>query len=702
LLETQEAIIRLEHAACTEENAAHDLQKFPLFATALARLFKALMSTYEVILAQFQAAQRHHAQGDYSGALALYDAIILAKPDLEEAHANKGVVLRDMGRFEDSLASFNRAIEFNPDLAEVYSNKGFVLTELGELTEAMSNLDRAIKLKPDLPDAHNNRGVALRRLNRLAEALDSYDRAIALYPGYGDAWSNRGEVYAALQELDAATESFERALSLMPGDVDAVLNCALAFQKKWRFRDAAALLNRAARIDPAHKRLLFGMAYGALHHCDWSLQEVVRPRLLVECPAGKSIVAPLTLLGYLEDPDILHRSSVHYLKDLLNPAAFGVNRPKLIPHDKIRIAYLSSDFHEHATAYLIADLIERHDRSRFEVHGISFTLPDQSEMHKRLRLAFDQFHDVHSWRDADVADLVRRLEVDIAIDLKGFTSGERPGIFTGRPAPIQVNFLGFPGTMANGCWDYVIADATVLPREEQPFYSEKIVHLEHCYQPNDPQRHVAATPTRVSQALPETGFIFCCFNTHAKITRQIFDIWMRLLRSVPNSVLWLLDGSASETLRSEALARGVDYRRLVFAPAVNQTAHLARLSLSDLVLDTLPYNAHTTASDALWTGVPIVTCRGKSFAGRVAASLLTAIDLPELITKDLAAYEALALELALNRGKMASIKERLAVNKPNTPLFDADNFRRNIEGAYSIMMEKARRNETPTGFNVSL
>ena len=660
------------------------------------------MSTYEIVLAQFQSAQQRHAQGDFLGALALYDAILQAKPDLEEVHANKGAVLRDMNRFEEALASFNRAIALNPDLVPAYSNRGFVLTELGRLTDALRDLDHAVRLAPDFPDAHNNRGVALRRLNRLTDALESYDRAIALFPMYGEAWSNRGEVYMSLQQADAATENFERALSLMPEHIDTLLNCALAFQKKGRFRDAENLLNRAAQIAPEHKSLLFIRAYGALQNCNWSMQDLVRPRLLAECPAGKSIVAPLTLLGYLDAPQILRLSSAHYLNDLVGPAAAPKSGTALRSHGKIRLAYFSSDFHEHATAYLMADLFERHDRSRFEVYGFSFGPDDQSEMRARLVRAFDQFHDVQYGSDSEVVDLARRLEVDIAIDLKGFTSGERPGIFTRRAAPIQVNYLGYPGTMAADCWDYIIADSIVLPRAEQPSYSEQIVHLGCCYQANDPARRMDAVPARTSQKLPDTGFIFCCFNNHAKITRPVFEIWMRLLKDVPGSVLWLLDGSASDTLRSEARARGVDPERLVFAPFVNQKAHLARLSLADLVLDTLPYNAHTTASDALWTGVPIVTCRGTSFAGRVAASLLTAIRLPELITENLADYEALALRLARDDTYRASIRTTLSANRRSAPLFAADNFRRNIERAYSIMIDGARRGETPIGFDVDL
>ncbi len=316
-------------------------------------------------------------------------------------------------------------------------------------------------------------------------------------------------------------------------------------------------------------------------------------------------------------------------------------------------------------------------------------------MHQRLRRAFDQFHDVQSLGDAEVADLIRRLGVDIAIDLKGFTSGERPGIFTRRAAPIQVNYLGYPGTMAAGHWDYIIADATVLPRNEQPFYAEHIVHLACCYQANDPARRIDAAPTRTSQGLPEAGFVFCCFNNHAKITQTVFDIWMRLLHAVPGSVLWLLEGSASDTLCTQARAHGIDAGRLIFAPLASQSAHLARLGLADLVLDTLPYNAHTTASDALWTGVPLVTCRGKSFAGRVAASLLTAIGLPELIAEDLDAYEALVLKLARDNAALGSLRKKLAANRHAAPLFDADRFRLNIEKAFSTMVERARRGEPP-------
>ncbi len=660
------------------------------------------MSDYETILALFQNAQRSHAEGKFADALALYEAIIQAKPDLEEVYSNRGVVFRDLKRFEDALESFNRAIEINPDLVEAHNNKGFVLTELGRPTEALAALDQAIRLKPDFPDAHNNRGVALRRMNRLSDALKSYDRAIALCPDYGEAWSNRGVVFAALQQLDAAAANFERALALMPHHPDTLINAALTLQKKGRFREAKGLLDRAAHIEPTHKQLLFAAAYGALHHCEWAAQEALRPRLTMECPSGKSVVPPLALLGYLADPQTLRLSSARYLEDLLGPTPFADVRPALSSHPKIRIAYVSGDFHEHATAYLMADLFERHDRSRFEVHGISFGPSDQSEMRQRLLRAFDQFHDVQSSSDSEVVDLIRRFEVDIAVDLKGYTFGERPGIFARRAAPIQVNYLGYPGTTASDCWDYIIADPITLPRAEQPYYSEHIVHLACCYQANDPARRIGTAPTRASQGLPDTGLVFCCFNNHGKITAPIFEIWMRLLKAVPGSVLWLLEGSAADTLRREARARGVEAGRLIFAPPIRPDAHLARLGLADIVLDTLPYNAHTTASDALWAGVPIMTCRGTAFAGRVAASLLAAIGLPELITESLDVYEALALKLARDTAYRKSVRQKLAANRHATPLFDANRFRLNMESAFSTMIERARRGYPPIGFDVTL
>jgi predicted O-linked N-acetylglucosamine transferase (SPINDLY family) len=351
----------------------------------------------------------------------------------------------------------------------------------------------------------------------------------------------------------------------------------------------------------------------------------------------------------------------------------------------------------------MAELFERHDRSRFEIIGVSFGEDDKSKMRKRLVAAFDEFYDVSEKSDEEVATLLHDLQVDIAIDLKGHTQESRPGILAYRPAPIQTSYLGFPGTMGTEFIDYIIADKTVAPFEHQPFYTEKIVHLPDCYQVNDSKRRIAErTPMRQEAGLPETGFVFCCFNNNWKITPDVFGVWMRLLHAVEGSVLWLLgdNESAERNLRKEAQARGIDPARLVFAGRLPLEDHLARHRLADLFLDTLPVNAHTTASDALWAGLPVLTCEGTAFAGRVAASLLNAIGLPELVTHRIEDYEALALRLAKDPCLLEGYRNRLATNRLTHPLFDTDRFRRHLEAAYLQLWEIWQRGEQPRSFAV--
>jgi predicted O-linked N-acetylglucosamine transferase (SPINDLY family) len=366
------------------------------------------------------------------------------------------------------------------------------------------------------------------------------------------------------------------------------------------------------------------------------------------------------------------------------------------------VAYLSADFHTHATAFLIAELFERHDRTRFEVLGVGFDRDDQSNIRRRLVASFDRFHDMRTQSDLGAARLLYDLEVDIAVDLKGYTQDCRPEILSHRPAPVQVSYLGYPGTMADFI-DYIIADATVLPFDQEAFYSEKIVHLPETYQVNDRQRRIAErAPTRQEAGLPD-GFVFCCFNNNHKITPTIFDVWMRLLKAVPDSALWLLaDNAAAEAnLRREAQVRDIAPERLVFAGRQKLDDHLARHRLADLFLDTLPYNAHTTASDALWAGLPVLTCQGQAFAGRVAASLLKAVGLDELVTHSLVDYEAAALRLAHDRLHLGELRMRLGQQRTTSALFDTDRFCGHLEAAYVTMDEIRRRGGHPRNFAVS-
>jgi predicted O-linked N-acetylglucosamine transferase (SPINDLY family) len=463
--------------------------------------------------------------------------------------------------------------------------------------------------------------------------------------------------------------------------------------------EALASFKKAVALRPDHLQALGGLAGAALHLCDWTemagLADVLR--------SGPAIVSPLTMLGYFDDSALQLECASRYMRDRIRvpSAALGGVKPR--DHDAIRVAYLSSDFKEHALASLTAGLFEHHDRSRFQVLGISLSPDDGSEMRSRLTRAFDQFEDVHSAGNREVAELLRRLEVDILVDLNGHTFGLRPEILSYRAAPVQVNFLGYPGTMGADFMDYIIADPVVLPRDRAPFYSEKIVHLQDCYQPNDARRRAAqAVPSRPDCGLPPDGFVFCCFNNSWKISPPLFGIWMRLLQAVPGSVLWLLSDNEAvrSNLRREAAARGLDPERLVFAGRAAPADHLARHRLADLFLDTLPYNAHTTASDALWMGLPLVTCPGENFASRVAASVLHTAGLPELVTRNLEDYEALALRLAREPVLLDSFRARLG-NPAGNRLFDSARFCRQIEAAYNGMMEIFRAGEAPQGFTVA-
>jgi protein O-GlcNAc transferase len=410
------------------------------------------------------------------------------------------------------------------------------------------------------------------------------------------------------------------------------------------------------------------------------------------------------MLAISASPAVQLRAAEIFTADQCPPAERSIWRGEIYRHDRIRIAYLSADFQNHPTAYLAAGWFEAHDRSRFETIAVSFGPDTNDDMRQRLRGVFERFIDAQSLTNRQIAERLRALEIDIAVDLKGYTTNSRAGIFALRPAPIQVGYLGYPGTMAASYMDYILADEVVIPSDHAPFYTEKIVWLPGTYQVNDRARRISdQTPSRAELSLPDEGFVFCCFNNSYKIRPAIFDIWMRLLRQVEGSVLWLFEenGSAAQNLRLEAERRGVAPERLVFAPHVPAAEHLARHRHADLTLDTLPYNAHTTASDSLWAGVPVLTCLGTTFAGRVAASLLKAIGLPELITTSLEDYEALALRIAREPDLRAALKQKLARNRDTFPLFDTARFTRHTEAAYTTMWERHQRGEPPQSFAVT-
>ena len=534
---------------------------------------------------------------------------------------------------------------------------GVIAVQMNKHLLAVELITKAIEVNPNHPSAYSNRGMALKGLNRLDEAVASYDRAIALRPDYADAYFNRGNTLQGLKRLDDALASYEKAIMLRP-DCD--------------FQSGTLLLTR-------------------MKLCEWrGLADNLR-NLEADIRSFKKTSPPFETLALLDSPE-LHKQAAEMYAETLYPQREQLGKiEKRARRDRIHVGYFSADFHNHAVSYLMAELFEIHDPARFELFGFSFGPDTQDEMRKRVSAAFDTFIDVRDKSDREVAEQARELGIDIAINLSGFTCDSRPGIFAQRCAPIQVSYLGYPGTMGAEYMDYIIADKTVIPSERESDYTEKVVYLPHSFLVNDSTRKISERVfTRQEFGLPDSGFVYCCFNNSYKILPSTFDGWMRILKAVKGSVLWLREDNptAARNLRQEAEARGVEPGRLLFAHSIPMDEHLARQRVADLFLDTLPYNAHTTASDALWAGLPLLTCMGRSFAGRVAASLLTAIDLPELITRTEGEYEALAIALALDPVRVAEIKRKLEMNRRTSPLFNTKLFTRDLESAYEAMYER--------------
>jgi predicted O-linked N-acetylglucosamine transferase (SPINDLY family) len=618
-----------------------------------------------------QQALALHRRGAFAEAATCYAEVLRADPGNADAHCYLGMIACQHGRFAEGAERGRQALSHDPRNARAHMLLGRALGFLGQPEEALASFDRAVAVAPDLARAHGHRADLLAELGRNAEAIESYDRALALAPDVVEDWFNRGGALTAVGRYEEAIASFNRA---------AALNPELAASDVLR---APLFLSR-------------------LRICDWANYQGDAAQLLAMVRAGQPLSVPFAALLLPCTPAEQLQSAQRYVQD--HPAPPALWRGEMYSHDRIRVAYLSADFREHATSHLAAGLFEQHDRSRFEVTALSFGEDDGSAIRRRVAAAFERFVDVHHNSDQKIAELMRRHEIDIAVDLMGFTKDHRLGVLARRPAPIQVNYLGYPGTMGTAFHDYIIADGTVIPEEHEAYYAERIVRLPGSYQVNDDQRPIAAaTPSRRDCGLPEDGFVFCCFNNTQKLSPDVFDVWMRVLKAVDDSVLWLLEGNAtsSANLRAAAEQRGVSPQRLIFAGKTTLPEHLARQRLADLFLDTLPYNAHTTASDALWAGLPVLTQIGPTFAGRVAASLLRAIGLPELITATAQDYEQRAIELAQNAEGLAAIRRKLAANRATTPLFDTALFARRIEAAYAAMHQRYQAGLAPDNIAVA-
>ena len=612
-------------------------------------------------------------------------------PNLVAAWVSYGIALQQAKRVDDAAMAYEKALALKPDLAEVHNNLGTALKEQGKLDEAVVCYRNALYLKPDYAGAHNNLGIVLKEQGKLDEAVMCFCKALDLKPDYAEAYNNRGNTLRDLKRFDEALASYDKAIALTPDIAEVYNNRGNALSELKRHEDALVSYDKAIALKPDFEFLLGDLIHTKMVICDWSNLETQIAQLVHKIDCAEKVSTPFLLFAATNSPKLQRKAAEIYAlaKYPLNNAL-----PKIAKRqrrDKIRIGYFSADFCNHAGAYSMVEMFELHDRSKFELIGFSFSLESEYELKSRLESAFGQFIDVNSYTDIDVARLARNMEIDIAIDRNGFTTYCRPNIFASRAAPLQVSYKGYPGTMGAGYIDYLIADPIVVPADYRENYSEKIAYLPNSYQVYDTKRLVSdKIVSREEVGLPQEGFVFCCFNNNYKITPEVFDCWMRILKQVDGSVLWLLEDNAiaASNLRKEAEIRGVHPERLIFAKRTPSSHHLARHRLADLFLDTLPYNAHTTANDALWAGLPVLTQIGETFAGRVAASLLTAIGLPELITSTPQEYEGLAIELATNPDKLAHIKRKLAGNRLTKPLFDIQRYTRHIEAAYTAMYER--------------
>ncbi len=623
-----------------------------------------------------------------------------------DVHANLGRILNLLNRHQDALECYEKALAISPDHPAALMNYAGTLLTLHLPEKALPILDRLIAHDPSLPIALHNRCIALLDLGRHDEVIVATEKILSRNPADADAWSKRGRAFAALHRYQDATAAYKKSLETQPrsaavltllGNVNFTLNRldeaatnydeAIAANKNYaaawfgrgkllaglrHYREAFDAFDRAYALQPDLDFVEGFRLHTKLYICDWSNLGNELGRLRKKVREGKPAATPFAMLAVSPSPSEQFLCARAYVRTSFPASTVSTWSGPVYHHDKIRIGYVSGEFHDHPIAYLSAGLFECHDKEKFDVFAISTGADDDGPMRRRLVKAFDEFFDAGKLSSNAIADWIRQKEIDVLIDVNGYSGHDRTDVFLLRPAPVQVNYLAFPGTMGAAWMDYIIADAALVDEDEHAFFSEKVVYLPGSYQPNDRQRPISTRRyTRGEMGLPESGFVYCCFNNTYKFTPDVFDVWMRALRGVDGSVLWLLETNATVegNLKREAERRGVGQERLIFARGMPLPEHLSRLRLADLFLDTLPYNAHTTASDALWSGVPVLTCRGSTFAGRVADGLLRAIGLEELVTRSVDEYERLAVAIGKDAKLLADLKRKLQRNREKSSSF---------------------------------
>jgi len=626
-----------------------------------------------------------------------FEKAIAINPNFAEAHNNLGITLKELDQLDDAVKSYEKAIAIKPDFAEAHNNLGNAFKDLDQLDAAIKCYEKTLTIKPDYAEVYNNLGFTLRELGQIDDAIKCYKKTLTINPDYAEAHNNLGLTLMELDQLDEAVKCFDKALIINPDFVEAYSNRARLMAGLKRLDEALANYERAFSINPDLNFLLGNLIHTKMHLCIWDELSNDLNELTKKINNNAKVIVPFSLLALIDNPK-LQRKTTEILINEKHPKNHDLPEIELYPkHKKIRIGYFSADFREHPVSALTAELYEVHDRNQFEIHAFSFGPDTKDKMNLRIKAGVDHFHEVGSMSHKDIAILARSLEIDIAVDLGGFTQAAGTGIFAMSAAPIQASYIGYLGTMGANYYDYLVADQTLIPEQNQKYYSEKIVYLP-SYQVNDSKASLPEiTFTREDLELPETGFVFCCFNNTYKFTPTIFDSWGRILKSVEESVLLIYadNESAQINLTKEITARGIDSNRLIFGKRLSKSKYLARYQVVDLFLDTRPYNAGTTASDALRMGLPVLTLKGNSFASRMGASVISALNLPELITTTEEEYESLAIELATHPEKLKIIKDKLVSNLSTAPLYDTKLFTKNLESAYTMIYERHHQGLEP-------
>jgi len=686
----------------------------------------------------FQSIVAAH-KSEYRKALTWIEKSIQAAPNNSVAYVNKGNILKDLGRYSEAIICYDKAISIEPNFVDAISNKGNGLQDLGRYSEAIICYDKAISIEPNFSEGYKNRGNALQRLGKYEEAIVNYGSAIAIRPNFTLAWTNMGLAHHNLKNYDQSIYFHEKALELDLNCVEAWVNKGSSLHEKYHYMNAIECFNNAIAINSnfleawvekgnstyklgyydealacyqmalsLNKKvdfLLGKVIYTKQNMAYWDGIENETDRAITGILSGEKCIAPLIAISLIDLPQLILKVSQNTIPKM--EALKSLNYPvKKNLHQKIHIGYYSADFKSHPVSFLIAELIEIHDRSRFKVFAFSLMKsPPGDLMRARLVDGFDQFVDAEDMSHSEIASMSKSLEIDIAVDLGGHTEGGAIELFSHRLAPIQVNYLGYAGTSGAQYMDYMIADKTVIPTSSQQYYAEKIAYLPDTFMVDDSNRAPSSKVfSKLELGLPESGIIFCCFNSAYKFNKKTLESWARILLKVEGSVFWVSENNYffKENLLKEFMNLGVNSERIIFAPKMDSMGdYMARYAVADLFLDTSPYNAHTTAIDSLKSGLPLITCLGKSFSGRVSASLLNAIKLPELVTSSMLEYESLAIDLATDPHKLEAIKKKLENNRMIAPLFNTPLFTRNLEGAYIKMNERYQKNLPPENIYVT-